>query len=148
MTLFDLRNLPYGVFSGTDGVRRIGVRLGDAVLDLSRAESAELILAGGALRQPSLNVLMSLGRPQWTAVRARVVELAPTLPAVPLTEVELHLPFEVADYADFYSSEHHATNVSRILRPDRPGLQPNWRHLPVGYHGRAGTVVVSGTPIG
>jgi fumarylacetoacetase len=148
MTLFDLRNLPYGVFSGADGVRRIGVRLGDSVLDLSRAESSELILAGGALRQASLNVLMSLGRPQWTAVRARVIELAPTLPAVPLAEVELHLPFEVADYADFYSSEHHATNVGKILRPGRPaGLQPNWKHLPIGYHGRAGTVVVSGTPI-
>src|SRR5690242_4835961 len=98
MTLFDLRNLPYGVFSGPDGVRRIGARLGDSVLDLSGAESSELILAGGALCQDSLNVLMSLGRPQWMAVRARVIELAPTLPAVPLAEVELHLPFEVADY--------------------------------------------------
>ncbi|RSM63773.1 fumarylacetoacetase [Actinoplanes sp. ATCC 53533] len=147
MTLFDLRNLPYGVFSTGGGVRRIGVRLGDAVLDLSRAEQDDLILAGGALRQPTLNVLMSLGRPQWSAIRARIVELAPTLPAIPLGEVELHLPFEVADYTDFYSSEHHATQVSRILRPERPGLQPNWKHLPIGYHGRAGTVVVSGTPI-
>jgi len=147
VTLFDLRNLPYGVFSTGGGVRRIGVRLGDAVLDLSRAEQQDLILAGGALRQPALNVLMSLGRPQWSAIRARIVELAPTLPAIPLGEVELHLPFEVADYTDFYSSEHHATQVSRILRPERPGLQPNWKHLPIGYHGRAGTVVVSGTPI-
>ncbi|MFI7542945.1 fumarylacetoacetase [Actinoplanes sp. NPDC049599] len=147
MTLYDLRNLPYGVFSTGDGVRRIGVRLGDAVLDLARAEQDDLILAGGALRQPTLNVLMALGRPQWSAIRARIVELAPTLPAVPLAEVELHLPFEVADYTDFYSSEHHASQVSRILRPERPGLQPNWKHLPIGYHGRAGTVVVSGTPI-
>jgi fumarylacetoacetase len=147
VTLFDLRNLPYGVFSTGDGVRRIGVRLGDAVLDLSRAEHDDLILAGGALRQPTLNVLMALGRPQWSAIRARVVELAPTLPAIPLDQVELHLPFEVADYTDFYSSEHHASQVSRILRPERPGLQPNWKHLPIGYHGRAGTVVVSGTPI-
>ncbi|MEU8613495.1 fumarylacetoacetase [Actinoplanes sp. NPDC048791] len=147
MTLFDLRNLPYGVFSTGDGVRRIGVRLGDAVLDLSRAEEQDLILAGGALRQPALNVLMALGRPLWSAIRARVVQLAPTLPAVPLADVELHLPFEVADYTDFYSSEHHATQVSRILRPERPGLQPNWKHLPIGYHGRAGTVVVSGTPV-
>ncbi|WP_433722776.1 fumarylacetoacetase [Actinoplanes sp. CA-051413] len=147
MTLFDLRNLPYGVFSTGDGVRRIGVRLGDAVLDLSRAEEQDLILAGGALRQPALNVLMALGRPLWSAIRARVVQLAPTLPAIPLADVELHLPFEVADYTDFYSSEHHATQVSRILRPERPGLQPNWKHLPIGYHGRAGTVVVSGTPV-
>ncbi|GIE49372.1 fumarylacetoacetase [Amorphoplanes nipponensis] len=147
MTLYDLRNLPYGVFSTGDGVRRIGVRLGDGVLDLSRAEQEDLILAGGALRQPTLNVLMALGRPQWGAVRARIAELAPTLPAVPLGEVELHLPFEVADYTDFYSSEHHATQVGRILRPERPGLQPNWKHLPIGYHGRSATVVVSGTPV-
>jgi fumarylacetoacetase len=148
---YGIDNLPYGVFSGADGVRRIGVRLGDDVLDLSRAEAADLILAGGALRQPTLNVLMGLGRPQWSAVRTRIVELitseqiAPL--RMPLAEVELHLPFEVADYVDFYSSEHHAANASRILRPDRPGLPKNWRHLPMGYHGRAGTVVVSGTPI-
>jgi fumarylacetoacetase len=147
VTLFDLRNLPYGVFSTGDGPRRIGVRLGDAVLDLARAERDELILAGGALCQPTLNVLMALGRPQWSAIRTRIVELAPTLPAIPLDEVELHLPFEVADYTDFYSSEHHAAQVGRILRPERPGLNPNWKHLPIGYHGRAGTVVVSGTPV-
>jgi fumarylacetoacetase len=147
VTLFGTDNLPYGVFSTADGVRRIGVRLGETVLDLSRAEQDELILAGGALRQPTLNVLMGLGRPQWTAIRARIVELVGALHAIPLADVALHLPFEVADYVDFYSSEQHATNVSRILRPDRSGLQPNWKRLPVGYHGRAGTVVVSGTPI-
>ena len=149
--LFGIDNLPYGVFSTSDSVRRIGVRYGDAVLDLSRAEDAELILAGGALRQPSLNVLMSLGRPQWTAIRARIVELIASGGAVellvPLAGVRMHLPFEVADYTDFYSSEHHATNVSRILRPERAALQPNWKRLPVGYHGRAGTVVVSSTPV-
>lgn len=149
--LFGVDNLPYGVFSGADGLRRIGVRFGSSVLDLSRAEAADLILAGGALRQPTLNVLMSLGRPQWTAIRQRINELITSGRAgallVPLDEVSLHLPFEVADYADFYSSEHHAMTVSRILRPDRAALQPNWKRLPVGYHGRAGTVVVSGTPI-
>ncbi|MGA5303353.1 fumarylacetoacetase [Nucisporomicrobium flavum] len=148
MTLFGLENLPYGVFSTPgDGVRRIGVRLGDTVLDLSRAEADDLILAGGALQQPSLNVLMSLGRPQWAAIRARIVELAPALPAIPLGDVELHLPFDVADYTDFYSSEHHAANVSRILRPGGPPLRDNWKQLPIGYHGRSATVVVSGTPI-
>jgi fumarylacetoacetase len=147
VTLFGTDNLPYGVFSTADGVRRIGVRLGDGVLDLSRAEQDELILAGGALRQPSLNVLMSLGRPQWTAIRTRIVELAASLAAIPLADVTLHLPFDVADYVDFYSSEQHATNVSRILRPGQPPLRPSWKRLPVGYHGRAGTVVVSGTPI-
>jgi fumarylacetoacetase len=142
VTLYGLDNLPYGVFSTDDGVRRIGVRLGDHVLDLSRAVDDV-----PELRQPSLNAFLALGRASWAAVRARIVELVPDAPRVPLADVRLHLPFEVADYTDFYSSEHHAMNVSRILRPDRPGLQPNWRRLPVGYHGRSGTVVVSGTPV-
>jgi fumarylacetoacetase len=149
-------NLPYGVFSVADeDRRRLGVRLGNHVLDLDRAEADELILAGGALRRSSLNVLMALGPAQWSAVRARIVELV-TQPEhvsavepllVPLADVRLHLPFEVADYVDFYSSEHHAANVGRILRPGQPPLLPNWRHLPIGYHGRAGTVVASGTPV-
>jgi fumarylacetoacetase len=149
VTLYGLDNLPYGVFSTAGGERRIGVRLESSVLDLSRAEAAEQILAGGALRQPTLNVLMSLGRPQWNAVRARIMELARAgeLTAVPLADATMHLPFEVADYADFYASEHHAANVGRILRPDSPALPRNWKHLPAGYHGRSGTVVVSGTPI-
>jgi fumarylacetoacetase len=151
--LYGPHNLPYGVFDTGDGRRRIGVRLGDHVLDLDRAEAAELILAGGALREPTLNVLMSLGPAQWSAVRARVVELVTEEYQqvqdllVPLADVRLHLPFAVADYVDFYSSEHHAANVGRILRPGQPPLLPNWRHVPIGYHGRAGTVVVSGTPI-
>jgi fumarylacetoacetase len=142
VTLYGPDNLPYGVFSGRDGLRRIGVRLGDAVLDLSRAVDDV-----PALRQPTLNPFLALGRPGWSAVRDRLPGLIAAAPRVPLTDVELHLPFEVADYTDFYSSEHHALNVSRILRPDQPGLQPNWRRLPVGYHGRSGTVVVSGTPV-
>jgi fumarylacetoacetase len=150
--LYGVDNLPYGVFDTKDGRRRIGVRLRDFVLDLDRAEAEELILAGGALREPSLNVLMSLGPAQWSAVRARIVELATEYAQVdsllvPLAEVTLHLPFEVADYVDFYSSEHHAANVGQILRPGQPPLLPNWRHVPIGYHGRAGTVVVSGTDI-
>jgi fumarylacetoacetase len=148
-------NLPYGVFSAAgDARRRIGVRWGDHVLDLDAAEAAGLVLAGGALREPTLNTFMALGPAQCGAVRARIVELV-TGPAdsavedllLPLADVRLHLPFEVADYVDFYSSEHHAANVGRILRPQQPPLLPNWRHLPIGYHGRAGTVVVSGTPV-
>jgi fumarylacetoacetase len=147
VTLYGLDNLPYGVFSVGDGERRIGVRLGSSVLDLTRAEADELILAGGALRQPNLNPLMSLGRPQWSAVRARIVELAGDLPAVPLADVTLHLPFEVTDYTDFYAFEQHAATMGRILRPGSPALHSNWKHLPIGYHGRSGTVLVSGTPI-
>jgi fumarylacetoacetase len=151
----DVRHLPYGVFRHGGREPRIGVRVGGLVLDLDGAEAADLILAGGALRRPALNDFLALGRPQWTAVRARIVELLtddrhraaiePLL--LPLAEVQPVLPFAVADYVDFYSSEHHARNVGAILRPDRPELPPAWRHLPIGYHGRAGTVVVSGTPI-
>ncbi|MEO3925404.1 fumarylacetoacetase [Micromonosporaceae bacterium B7E4] len=152
---YGVHNLPYGVFRSAGRSPRIGVRVGDLVLDLDGAEAAGLVLAGGALRQPTLNAFLALGRAQWTTVRARIVELltderhraAVTPLLVPLDRVELVLPFEVADYVDFYSSEQHASNVGKIFRPDGRALLPNWRHLPVGYHGRAGTVVVSGTPV-
>ncbi|MEV4388015.1 fumarylacetoacetase [Micromonospora sp. NPDC049580] len=152
---YGVTNLPYGVFSSGGGRPRIGVRIGSWVFDLAGAETAELVLAAGALCRPTLNDFLALGRPQWTAVRQRIVELLtdPThRPAVepllvPLADVELLLPFEVADYVDFYSSEHHASNVGQIFRPGQPPLLPNWKHLPIGYHGRAGTVVVSGTPV-
>jgi fumarylacetoacetase len=138
---YGLDNLPYGVFGPGDGTRRIGVRLGDEVLDLSGR--------GGVLARPTLNPLMALGPAAWAALRSEVIGLASAgrLPALPLADVSLHLPFEVADYVDFYSAEAHAANLGRILRPDGPAVLPNWRHLPVGYHGRAGTVVVSGTPV-
>ncbi|HEU4420910.1 MAG TPA: fumarylacetoacetase, partial [Pilimelia sp.] len=152
---FGIHHLPYGVFRHRGRPPRIGVRIGDHVLDLDGAEAADLILAGGALRRLYLDDFLALGRPQWTAVRARITELL-TDPAyrsaiepllVPAHEVELVMPFAVGDYVDFYASEHHATNVGRIFRPGQPPLLPNWRHLPVGYHGRAGTVVVSGTGV-
>jgi fumarylacetoacetase len=137
---YGIENLPYGLFSSRSGERRLGVRLADAVIDLS--------VLGGLLGQPSLGPLLAAGRAQWTATRAAVIEhVASGPPLIPLAEVTLHLPFEVADYTDFYSSEQHALNASRILRPESPGLPPQWRHLPIGYHGRSATVVVSGTPI-
>ncbi|MEV6798673.1 fumarylacetoacetase [Micromonospora rifamycinica] len=152
---YGVTNLPYGVFRHDGRPPRIGVRVADLVFDLAGAEAAGLVLAAGAFGRSSLNDFMALGRPQWTSVRQRLVELltdpahrpavAPLL--VPLAEVELLLPFAVADYVDFYSSEHHAGNVGQIFRPGQPPLLPNWRHLPIGYHGRAGTVVVSGTPV-
>ncbi|WP_204290422.1 fumarylacetoacetase [Micromonospora gifhornensis] len=152
---FGIQHLPYGVFRVGDGEPRIGVRIADVVLDLAAAEDAGLVLAGGALRRPTLNTFLALGRPQWTAVRQRITELL-TDPAhrvavepllVPLEQVRMELPIEVADYVDFYSSEQHASNVGQIFRPGQPALLPNWKHLPIGYHGRAGTVVVSGTPV-
>ncbi|GIG85275.1 fumarylacetoacetase [Plantactinospora endophytica] len=152
---YGVHNLPYGVFRSAGRSPRIGVRVGDFVLDLDGAEAAGLVLAGDALRQPTLNAFLALGRAQWTTVRTRIVELltaeehrAAVQPLlVPLDQVELVLPFEVGDYVDFYSSEHHASNVGQIFRPGGQSLLPNWRHLPVGYHGRAGTVVASGTPV-
>jgi fumarylacetoacetase len=104
---------------------------------------------------PTLNPFLALGRPAWTAVRAWLTELLThegerdlvESHLIQRSEVTLHLPFEVADYVDFYSSQHHAENVGRIFRPDAEPLTPNWKHLPIGYHGRAGTVVVSGTDV-
>ncbi|GGU63863.1 fumarylacetoacetase [Streptomyces albospinus] len=158
---FGPHTLPYGVFSTADAPdrRRIGVRYGSRVLDLSALPGAlpSVVAAphGELLGAATLNPLLAAGRPVWQQVRAAVrtaltdpahrTAVAPLLH--PLDGVTLHLPFEVADYVDFYSSEHHATNVGKIFRPDSAALPPNWKHLPIGYHGRAGTVVVTGTPV-
>jgi fumarylacetoacetase len=137
---YGVENLPYGVFSGDDGTHRIGVRLGSGVVDLSPL--------GGLFAASTLNPLLAAGRPAWTAARARVIEhVTAGAAATPLDEVRLHLPFEVADYTDFYSSEQHALNAGKILRPQSPGLPAGWRRLPIGYHGRSATVVVSGTEV-
>ncbi|ABL80181.1 MULTISPECIES: fumarylacetoacetase [unclassified Nocardioides] len=152
---FDVDHLPYGVFSRAGEEPRVGVRIGDQVLDLAPVAAAEMLDVHRVLEERSLNALMAEGRRVRESVRAWVTGLLsdeaerdlvePHL--VPLAEVALHLPVEVADYVDFYASEHHASNVGRIFRPDAEPLLPNWKHLPVGYHGRAGTVVASGTPV-
>ena len=134
----------YGVFVREGQVPHVGYRTGDGVVDLTEAERLGRLDAGGTFQTGTLNAFLGLGRPHWTMVHARVAELAPDLA---LADVEPLMPFEVADYVDFYSSEHHAGNVGRIFRPGQPPVLRNWRHLPVGYHGRAGTVVVSGTPV-
>ncbi|ARZ69397.1 fumarylacetoacetase [Streptomyces albireticuli] len=146
---FGADTLPYGVFSTADAPdrRRIGVRYGDRVLDAAAAAAAHGSAHAGLLDRPTLNPLLAAGRPVWQAVRAEVRGWLTDGPLLPLEDVTLHLPFEVADYVDFYASEHHATNVGRIFRPDSEPLTPNWKHLPIGYHGRAGTVVVSGTEV-
>ncbi|MEU6058557.1 fumarylacetoacetase [Streptomyces sp. NPDC047097] len=154
---FGPHNLPYGVFSTASEPerRRLGVRIGDHVLDAGAAAHALGSPYAALLAQPSLNPLLAAGRTAWRDVR-RALTAWVTVPAHrpdiepllhPLAEVTLHLPYEVADYVDFYASEHHATNVGRIFRPDGEPLTPNWKHLPIGYHGRSGTVVVSGTGI-
>jgi fumarylacetoacetase len=138
---FGIDHLPYGVFSVAGGERRVGVRYGDGVLDLHAATGRP------EFAQPSLNAFLALGPEVWRQTREEVASLAPSADLVPLDDAVLHLPIEVADYVDFYCSLDHATNVGRIFRPDGDALTPNWRHLPIGYHGRAGTVVVSGTPV-
>ncbi|GII25321.1 fumarylacetoacetase [Planosporangium mesophilum] len=152
---FGVHNLPYGAFDPGDGSSRLGVRIGDRVLDLAGLERAGLIEARGALQAATLNPFLALGRPHWSAVRDRLTELL-TDDAyrrrverllLPLADVASRLPFEVGDYVDFYSSEEHATNLGRLFRPGSEPLLPNWKHLPIGYHGRSGTVVVSGTDI-
>ena len=135
MSGFGLDNLPYGVVRRPGGEPHAAVRYEDAALELFPAAS--------------LNAFMARGPEAWsearTAARERIESGSAEL--LPLSELELHLPIEVADYVDFYSSLEHATNMGRIFRPDAEPLLPNWRRLPVGYHGRAGTVVPSGTPI-
>jgi fumarylacetoacetase len=152
---YDVDNLPYGVFSADDDRPRVGVRIGDQVLDVTPVAAGEMLDVHEAFARDSLNPLMALGPTVWQSVRTWLTGLLtdeherdvvePHLH--PLDEVTLHRPFAVADYVDFYCSLQHATNVGRMFRPDGDALLPNWRHLPVGYHGRAGTVVVSGTPI-
>lgn len=148
---FGIAHLPYGVVL-VGGQRRPAVRIGDRALDLAGAEAAGLVDAGGAFREePNLDAFLAAGPALWQGVREQVTLLLTG--ASGEGEPVLHplgepvLPVTVADYVDFYSSEHHASNVGRIFRPDQPPLLPNWKHLPVGYHGRAGTVVVSGTPV-
>jgi fumarylacetoacetase len=154
---FGPHNLPYGVFSLPGSAERtVGVRLGDHVLDAGAAARALGSPHAPLLAQPTLNPLLAAGRTTWSQVRRVLREgitdpsHRPALEALfhPLSSVTLHLPFEVADYVDFYASENHARNVGRIFRPDAAdSLTPNWKHLPIGYHGRSGTVVVSGTDV-
>jgi fumarylacetoacetase len=153
---FGLATLPYGIFSTDDpDLRRVCVRIGEFVLDAGVAAEFVGMESGICWMQPSLNPFLSLGRPAWQAARRWLIEVLSN-PAhrdgiephlIPLADVTLHLPVEVGDYVDFYASEHHATNMGRILRPDGDALPASWKHLPIGYHGRSSTVVPSGTDI-
>lgn len=154
---FGLAGLPYGSFSNIKhpAMRRVGVAIGDRVLNLSAA--TERLMPGRAadFRSGSLDEFLAAGDGAWAQVRAAIAawlsdeHYRPAIEdlLVPVEDVCMHLPFTVADYVDFYASEQHATNVGRLFRPDAEPLTPNWRHLPIAYHGRSGTVVVSGTPI-
>jgi fumarylacetoacetase len=149
---FGPEHLPYGIFRRAGEGSRVGIRFGDGVLDLAALARDGLLDEDPALfAQPSLNAFMAAGPEAWRRVREALQALTAgpdaELAAVPLEEAELLLPFEVGDYVDFFSSLEHASNAGRMFRPDADPLPPNWRHLPIGYHGRSGTVVVSGTPI-
>ncbi|GAB3448657.1 fumarylacetoacetase [Streptomonospora sediminis] len=148
--------LPYGVYSTGDArPPRIGTAIGDRILDLAAAARELDASFADTVDAPVLNPLLAAGPATWRRVRGALTAwltdpayeqaLRPHL--VERAQADMRLPFEVGDYVDFYSCEHHAANLGRILRPEQAPLTPNWKHLPIGYHGRSGTVAVSGTGI-
>jgi fumarylacetoacetase len=161
---FGIEHLPYGVIRRASESARVAVRIGDWALDVAEVVAAGLLVVPGltveVLGSSALNGFLELGPSVWSATRAGLIALLDAAGGgerevgalgaralVPLSAVEVVLPVAVGDYVDFYSSLAHASNLGRIMRPGSEGLLPNWRHLPVGYHGRAGSIVVSGTPI-
>jgi fumarylacetoacetase len=157
---FPIQNLPFGVFRRQGGAARIGVAIGDQILDLAAAGAIIGVPEGPlaeACAAPALNRLMALGPAHWSELRARVSAFLATgsrsyhagleeRVLVPQVEAELLLPAQVGDYTDFYASAYHATNVGSMFRPENP-LLPNYKWVPIGYHGRASSLVPSGTPI-
>jgi fumarylacetoacetase len=159
---FPIQNLPFGIFRRrlAGDQARVGVAIGDQILDLSASAAAVGVPEGIAARacgEPALNDLMSLGRELWSALRSQISQLLasgssryhPRLGErilVPMSQAELLVPARIGDYTDFYASVHHATNVGSMFRPDNP-LFPNYKWVPIGYHGRASSIVPSGTPI-
>ena len=147
---FGINTLPYGVTASGPAVR-----IGPWTLPLRAATTAVQADFVGLFADDSLDALLAAGPAAWTVVRSAITDwltddaYRPTIEPLlqPLTEVRPVLPFTVADYVDFYASENHASNVGQIFRPGADALTPNWKHLPIGYHGRSGTVVVNGTDI-
>jgi len=161
---FGIEHLPYGIIRRAGEAPRAAVRIGAYALDLAALVDAGLLAVPGlcaeVLRAPALNGFLELGRDVWSATRARLADLLDAAGSgagevgalgegvlLPLDSVDVLLPVAVGDYVDFYSSLEHATNLGRMLRPGAEPVPANWRHLPVAYHGRAGSIVVSGTPI-
>jgi fumarylacetoacetase len=157
---FPIQNLPFGIFE-EQGITRAGIRIGDMVLDLGLLEKRGCFPTLPELFNTStLNRFFALGRPAWTEVRKTVSRLLrddeaelrdnPELrnkALIPAARVTMHMPVAIGDYTDFYSSREHATNVGIMFRGKENALMPNWLHLPVAYHGRASSVVLSGTPV-
>jgi fumarylacetoacetase len=160
---FSIYNLPYGIFKNKKLSPRIGIAIGDKIVDLSVLDQEgffqNMFLPEGIFIKESLNELMALGKVQTRKIRERVQSLlladngelrdhsARGKVMVTRKEAEMLLPVKIGDYTDFYSSIEHATNVGKMFRDPENALLPNWRHIPVGYHGRASSIVVSGTPI-
>ena len=155
---FPLNNLPYGVFSTGEEEPRCGVAIGDMILDLAAAEEAGLVelAEDPVLDVPFWNEVMELGPEAWAALRARLMQLlgensAEQTAVEPLlvaqADAAMHMPFLVSEYTDFYAGKHHAFNVGTMFRGPENALPPNWLHIPIGYNGRASSVVVSGTDI-
>ena len=159
---FPIQNLPFGIFKTKYLSAVAGVAIGNHVLDLVYLHEHGYLdglgLPPGIFNQKYLNDFLALGRRKGREVRERVSELlqhnnhelnaaAREIALVPMSEVQLLLPLRIPNYTDFYSSEEHATNVGSMFRDPKNALLPNWKHLPVGYHGRASSIVVSGTPI-
>jgi len=157
---FSIYNLPYGIFSIGDKPKKIGVAIGDYVLDLYAVASLGLLTKSKidkkVFRNDYINDMMALGKPVTALLREDLTRLLSsnrsplrknTKPLIPVKNVQLHLPIKITDYTDFYSSKEHATNVGKMFRDPKNALLPNWKHIPVGYHGRASSVVVSGTDI-
>jgi len=158
---FPLQSLPFGVFRAAGNLTpRIGVAIGNQILDLTAAAELDFlpIAARTACQQPTLNPLMAAGPAVWTALRARLSELlgVDSCPAplriqverclVPPAGVTMLLPAAIGGYTDFYASSFHATNVGKLFRPDQP-LLPNYKWVPIGYHGRSSSIAISGTPV-
>lgn len=160
---FSIYNLPFGIFKNKKLSPRIGIAIGDKIIDLSILDQegffANMFLPEGIFIKDSLNELIALGKVQTKKIRERVQSLllaengelrdhsARGKVMVTRKEAEMLLPVKIGDYTDFYSSIEHATNVGKMFRDPENALLPNWKHLPVGYHGRASSIVVSGTPI-
>lgn len=161
---FPIQNLPFGIFRYNGKKPRVGVAIGDYILDLAflykKGYLDPVFLNENVFRSRYLNKFIRLGKPYWTQTRNRISELLqennPELrdqkgdvqkALIPMKKATMMMPVKVGNYTDFYSSLEHATNVGKMFRPDGDPLLPNWKHLPVGYHGRASSIVISGTPV-
>ncbi|MCS6819893.1 MAG: fumarylacetoacetate hydrolase family protein, partial [Chitinophagales bacterium] len=160
---FPWENIPFGIFQIRNGSPRVGTIIGSTVIDLQVLAAAGkfsgIISDTSVFSSSTLNRFIALGKPITLKIRERIQELFyvhhrelkndPSLceaALIPYQEVQMLMPLQIPNYTDFYSSKEHATNVGKLFRPDNP-LMPNWLHLPVAYHGRASSIVVSGTPI-